>query len=301
MSSLNWDTCAREPGDRIGCDRPTTSDAADIPAVPHSMLLILPLGASNDAAGKLDAAYGPRVVRVLDRYKACVAAGRPCRVLPSGGIQANFNPTQTPHWEYVAAALIDAGLPESVLLRPGLPALHTVDEAIMARSFVLDNQAAMGIQEVLVITSDFHAARARHLFGVAFGAHAACPVEARVEETPGAIAGEARTQRVEHEKKSLRMLRNEPFGAWQAFVQKHGLAATNKSLRWSRRLAPSSDDAAQHAIIVPQQQAAAGAGIGLAVAHHSRPVPAAAAACATNADANGDGALVRQMDAMDVS
>ena len=54
--------------------------------------------------------------------------------LPSGGTDPAFafNPAPTPHWEYVSTALQPAGLPEDALIQPGMPALHTVDEAISA-------------------------------------------------------------------------------------------------------------------------------------------------------------------------
>jgi hypothetical protein len=240
--------------------------------------LIISLGSSNDADGRLDAEAAPRAELVLCLFRECQDANRPCRVLPSGGADPDFafNPTTTPHWQYVSTALLEAGLPESALIQPGLPALHTVDEAIMAREHVL---AACGsdapIDEVVVVTSDFHAARARHLFGVAFGAHAQCPVEARVSDHAGQLMGEALEKRRAHEKKALSTLRSAPFGAWAAFVKEHGvrlpqrpnpllcslpadgplpvpstdalcvdargqLEATNRSARHSRRLMPAT-------------------------------------------------------------
>ena len=144
------------------------------------MLLIIPLG-SNDADGNLDAESPARVELVLRRYREAVDAGKACRVLPSGGTDPAFafNPTPTPHWEYVSTALLAAGLPEDALIQPGMPALHTVDEAIMARQFLLDADGRYN--ELLVITSDFHASRVRHLFGVAIGAHARCEIAMRSE------------------------------------------------------------------------------------------------------------------------
>ena len=211
-----------------------------------SMLLVIPLGCSNDASGQLDADSPARISHTLSRYQEAVAAGRKCHVMPSGGADPAFafNPTATPHWEYVTAALIAAGLPESALIRPGLPALHTVDEAIMAREWVLQAQGT--VSEVLAITSDFHAARARHLFGVAFGAHAKCAVSVYVEDVPGALSGEVLAARKAHEKAALQQLRTAPFGAWASFVADHGLEACNKSLRWSRMMPPALYDTSIH-------------------------------------------------------
>ena len=215
------------------------------------VVLIIPLGATNDEEGRLDAEAGPRVAHVACRYKEIIAAGRKCRVLPSGGSdpEFRFNPTRTPHWEYMSAALVKAGLPESALIRPGLPALHTVDEAIYARAHVLNANASgsdHAVDEVVVVTSDFHAARARHLFGVAFGAHARCPVPMQVEEHPGSLASPELEARREHEKQSIRTLRTAPFGAWLHFIQEHRLEACNKSLRHSRALPAATYDTAVH-------------------------------------------------------
>ena len=91
-----------------------------------------------------------------------------------------------------------------------------------------------------------HAARARHLFGVAFGGHAKCPVTAYVEDVPGALSGEALAERKAHEKAGLKTLRTAPFGAWASFVGEHGLEACNKSLRWSRMLPPAVYDTSVH-------------------------------------------------------
>ena len=49
-----------------------------------------------------------------------------------------FNPTTTPHWSYVADKLLELGLPAVDIAKPGLPAMHTVDEAIMLREYVDD-------------------------------------------------------------------------------------------------------------------------------------------------------------------
>ena len=207
------------------------------------MLLIIPLGSSNDGEGQLDAEAPPRVALTLRRYHEAVSAGRLCRVVCSGGSQPNFNPTGTPHWEYMAAALVSGGLPECALIRPGLPALHTVDEALMAREHVLKMH---GVEEVVAITSDFHAPRARHLFGVAFGVHARCDVRASVEEHEAGMSGEALEARREHEELGLKTLRTAPFGAWAIFVQEHRLEACNKSIRWSRHMTPAVYDTSEH-------------------------------------------------------
>ena len=135
-------------------------------------LLVLQLGATNDAAGAVSADVLARCERTRELHEEATRDGRAVSVLPSGGIQANFNPTAQPHWAHVAAALAAAAAPAASVVKPGLPALHTVDEAIMARAHVLRAPAERPA-ELIVVTSDYHAERSAHLFGVAFGRTAA--------------------------------------------------------------------------------------------------------------------------------
>ena len=90
----------------------------------------------------------------VDLYRRACAAGRAALVLPSGGVAPgfSFNPTERPHWECVAAALEDAGLPAGaaalLLLLPGLPALHTVEEALLCRTLASHYSSRAGCGEL---------------------------------------------------------------------------------------------------------------------------------------------------------
>ena len=144
-------------------------------------LLLLQLGATNDASGTPDPDVLARCPVTVALYREAVAAGRPVTVLASGGEYSSsesspftFNPTATPHAEIVMAALLASGLPEAALVRPGLPAMHTVDEALLCRELLLSAQHGEGSatdagvtapSELVVVTSEYHAARAEHLFG----------------------------------------------------------------------------------------------------------------------------------------
>lgn len=224
-----------------------------------SMLVIIQLGSTNDADGRLDADAAVRALRTLEIHTDAVAAGRNVRVLTSGGTDTKFafNPTETPHWTYVSELLLSMGLPRGALITPGLSALHTVDEAILAHRWVSATRhesvdasalqtAGTGIdspspvvgpvEEVVVVTSDYHAARARHLFGVAFGAHASLPVTANVVSVPGCLHGAELDARDAHEERSLLALRHSPHGVWLDFVRERRLEACNRSRRHSRRM-----------------------------------------------------------------
>ena len=73
----------------------------------------------------------------------------------------------------------------------------------------------------------------------------------RVETVPTRFSGEVLAARIEHEKRALRTLRTAAFGSWQSFVSSHGLEATNRSLRHSRRLDPSGDMGGESAAATP--------------------------------------------------
>ena len=86
-------------------------------ALAAAPLLILQLGATNDASGAPDADVLARCPVTVALYEEAAAAGRVVRVLTSGGEYSEaeqkfgFNPTPTPHWHYVEAALLRAGEP----------------------------------------------------------------------------------------------------------------------------------------------------------------------------------------------
>ena len=76
-------------------------------------LLLLQLGATNDASGTPDPDVLARCPVTVALYREAVAAGRPVTVLASGGEYSSsesspftFNPTATPHAEIVMAALV---------------------------------------------------------------------------------------------------------------------------------------------------------------------------------------------------
>jgi len=200
--------------------------------------LILQLGSTNDTEGRPDADAVARAARVKTLHDEAVLAGRRVMVMASGGADPAFafNPTSRPHWSFVSDLLVTIGIPE-VSLRPGLPALHTVHEVLMCREHVEElATAGVGVDEVVVVTSDYHAARARHLFSVAFGKHAGLEVSVSIEEVPGQFASHtAREARLYHEHTALEALRMAPYDPWLAFIRAHSLEALNRTDRLSER------------------------------------------------------------------
>jgi len=221
---------------------PTAQAIADrIP--PGPLLLLVLLGSTNDEHGVVDADIPRRAELIVALYRHAVAAGRATLVLTSGGTAPgfSFNPTATPHWVFSDAALMAHGLPEQALLHPGLPALHTVEEALLCRELASHYSARAGCSEIqlIAVTSDWHAARVRHIFGVSVGAHAALPVSCEVLAVSSAWPAEQRLARETHEATALTTLRTDPYGPWLEFLRAQGLEAANRSRRWSRKLEPT--------------------------------------------------------------
>ena len=283
------------------------------------MKVFLLVGGTNNEQGILDDCCYARCGYAADLYEAEVKAGRQCQLLVSGGVdpEFSFNPTDREHWRYMANVLFAIGVGPEDIIRPGLPARHTVEEAVHARQYCLERSqsedpALPPISELVVIAPEYHAPRVRHLFGVAFGDHAGCPIPMRVEEHPGRLTGEALAVRQAHEVKALETLRTAPFGMWADFIQAHGLEAANRSKRWAKRLKAAAGGEkeppppnlepveangnnggiAETAKVAPAAKDAEGAGSSStlgAIAQASTPDDSAASSGKTNTNSSGGG------------
>jgi hypothetical protein len=193
-------------------------------------VLIHQLGSTNNDKGDIDEEGRLRSALTLRLHRQICAAGGSCAILTSGGCSGRRNigveTTATPHWQFVASHLLACGLPSFALVKPGLPALHTVDEALQCREFVLAQTEPL--DELLVVTSDFHAQRAAHLFGLALiGTSVQEHMRMEVVSTVGLPAA-LRRAKCAHERKATTTLRTAPFGAWAAYLAQHGLEAANR-------------------------------------------------------------------------
>jgi len=116
---------------------------------------IVVLGAPNDADGKLSAIALERCQQALIEYSqhpdACI--------LPTGGWGEHFNTTDRPHGHYLRQYLTAHGVPERRILECAESA-NTIQDAALAKPIVERH----GINELIVVTSDFHVPRAQFLF-----------------------------------------------------------------------------------------------------------------------------------------
>lgn len=117
--------------------------------------IIIVLGSPNDESGRLSSIAMERCLKALEEY----GKNPDYAILPTGGWGAHFNTTDRPHAYYVKQELIARGIPESAFL-PIVESSNTIEDAALARPTL----EAYSRAELIVVTSDFHAARARYLF-----------------------------------------------------------------------------------------------------------------------------------------
>jgi uncharacterized SAM-binding protein YcdF (DUF218 family) len=117
--------------------------------------IVVILGAPNDDQGRLSTVAAERCARAW----TVISEHRDCLILPTGGWGRHFNTTAHPHGHYVREELLRRGASEAVFL-PCIESSNTIEDAEMAGPVLERFPAA----EVIVVTSDFHAPRARHLF-----------------------------------------------------------------------------------------------------------------------------------------
>jgi uncharacterized SAM-binding protein YcdF (DUF218 family) len=117
--------------------------------------LIVVLGSPNSEAGELYSVARERCRLALEEY-----AGRAgWKLLLTGGYGAHFNTTDQPHAAYLKRYLTARGVPESDIVEFAESA-NTLEDASLSKPIALK----YGVVHVLVVTSDYHAARARYVF-----------------------------------------------------------------------------------------------------------------------------------------
>lgn len=120
--------------------------------------VIIMLGAPNDDNGHLSLMAQGRVALGYQQY---CARGWP--LLLTGGVGEHFNRTPLPHARYLQQWLLDHGVPATAIL-PFALSRHTGEDALLAQPIV----EMTGARQLLVVTSDFHVARATWHFRAVF-------------------------------------------------------------------------------------------------------------------------------------
>jgi uncharacterized SAM-binding protein YcdF (DUF218 family) len=124
-------------------------------STPHLSGLILVLGSPNSEEGELYSVARERCRLALVEY-----AGRAgWKLLLTGGYGAHFNTTGQPHAAYLKDYLTARGIPEGDIVEFA-ESRNTIQDASLSRPIALK----YGVAHILVVTSDYHAARARYVF-----------------------------------------------------------------------------------------------------------------------------------------
>jgi uncharacterized SAM-binding protein YcdF (DUF218 family) len=117
--------------------------------------LIVVLGSPNAEDGALYSIAKERCRVALEEYPR-----RPgWKILLTGGYGAHFNTTHQPHAAYLKRYLMARGIPENAFVEFAESA-NTLEDASLSKPIV----GKYGVRHILVVTSDFHQARARYVF-----------------------------------------------------------------------------------------------------------------------------------------
>ena len=118
-------------------------------------IVIIILGAPNDAEGNLSSIALERCQRALIVYKQNPGA----KLLPTGGWGAHFNSTDKPHGYYIQQYFTAHDVPATDILAC-VESANTLEDALFAKPIIEQH----GFTELIVVTSDFHIPRVRFLF-----------------------------------------------------------------------------------------------------------------------------------------
>lgn len=117
--------------------------------------LIVILGAPNDDQGRLSQMAQERLAKGAALYRRNPGS----KILLTGGFGDHFNRTGMPHAHYARQALLRQGIPEGAFVEFAL-SRHTVEDGLLTKTLV----ARYGVERLIVVTSDFHLARAKFIF-----------------------------------------------------------------------------------------------------------------------------------------
>jgi uncharacterized SAM-binding protein YcdF (DUF218 family) len=117
--------------------------------------IIVLLGSPNSDRGKLLSVARARCERAIVEYRRHPGY----KILPTGGYGAHFNTTARPHAFYLCAYLVARGVPRQDILEFA-ESRNTVEDARLSLPLVRKH----GVKKAIVVTSDYHADRARYVF-----------------------------------------------------------------------------------------------------------------------------------------
>lgn len=118
--------------------------------------IIVLLGSPNRDDGTLYDIAQDRCERAIVEWQQHPGA----KILPTGGFGDHFNTTNQPHAAYLRAYLHDRGVPPEDVIE-GAHSRNSLEDATL--SFPIFQH--YGASRAIVVTSDYHSARAQYIFG----------------------------------------------------------------------------------------------------------------------------------------
>lgn len=121
----------------------------------NDRIAIIVLGSPNDEYGTLSSIAEERCTQALREYQTHPGS----KIIPTGGWGRHFNTTEKPHGHYTREYLKARGIPDEAFAECAESA-NTVEDAKLCGPIV----ERRGFNKLIVVTSEFHMARARWLF-----------------------------------------------------------------------------------------------------------------------------------------
>jgi uncharacterized SAM-binding protein YcdF (DUF218 family) len=121
--------------------------------------IIIILGSPNDDQGNLSEMALRRLAQGFVEFRR----HKGYKILCTGGFGEHFNRTDKPHALYAVRHLILEGVPESDILEIA-ESRNSVEDALLSEPII----AKHGVRSLIVVSSDFHMKRVKHIFKQVF-------------------------------------------------------------------------------------------------------------------------------------
>jgi uncharacterized SAM-binding protein YcdF (DUF218 family) len=117
--------------------------------------IIIILGSPNDEQGNLSEMATKRLAQGLSEWRK----HKGYKILCTGGFGEHFNTTDRPHALYAVQHLIGKGVSKSDILEI-VKSRNTVEDAVLSKPIIVKH----GVSTLVIVSSDFHMDRVRHVF-----------------------------------------------------------------------------------------------------------------------------------------
>lgn len=159
--------------------------------------IIILLGSPNSKEGKLFSVAKERCEKGLQEY-----LNHPTwEIVLTGGFGEHFNVSEKPHAYYLKRYLIERGVAPGVIVDSVL-STNTLEDASLTKPIVVK----YNVGDILVVTSDFHYDRARHIFEREYS-DTNIRIRFSLSNTDESTCGFDLKSQIAHEKNSLRELK----------------------------------------------------------------------------------------------